>query len=67
MFFIDMQLGRGDLAARMCDMRIWLDTHNVETSGFSLKGVRRDGRPPRYLSALSLESAANGAKHDAHN
>jgi hypothetical protein len=60
MFFIDMQLAPGDLAARMCDMRIWLDGHNVETSGFSLKGrtmVRIAFRVKRDAEAFAVRFA----------
>jgi hypothetical protein len=56
MFFIDMQLVPDDLAARMCDMRIWLDRHNVETLGFSLEGrtmVRIGFRVKREAEAFA--------------
>jgi hypothetical protein len=41
----------------MCDMRIWLDRHNVETSGFSLKGrtmVRIAFRVKREAKAFAV-------------
>jgi hypothetical protein len=39
MFLVHLQLPLNDLAAHMCDMRIWLDRHNIETSGFSYKAL----------------------------
>jgi hypothetical protein len=60
MFFIDMQLVPGDLAARMCEMRIWLDRHNVETSGFSLEDrttVRIAFRVKREAEAFAVRFA----------
>lgn len=39
MFFVDLLLPRHDLAEQLGEMRIWLDRHNVETSGFLLKGA----------------------------
>jgi hypothetical protein len=56
MFFIDMQLVPGELAARMCDMRIWLDRHNVATLRFSVKGratVRMAFRVKREAEAFA--------------
>jgi hypothetical protein len=37
MFFVDLRLPPHDLAAKMGDMRIWLDKHHIETSGFFVK------------------------------
>ena len=37
MFLVHLQLPPNDLAAQMGDMRIWLDRHNVGTSGFSYR------------------------------
>ena len=39
MFFVDLRLAPHDLAAQMGDMRIWLDRHMVEASGFLVKGA----------------------------
>jgi hypothetical protein len=36
MLTVDLWLPRRDLATQMANMRIWLDQHDVETSGFSL-------------------------------
>jgi hypothetical protein len=66
MFFIDMQLVPGDLAARMCDMRIWLDRHKVETLGFSLKGrtmVRVGFRAKLEAEAFAVWAAGREARH----
>jgi hypothetical protein len=60
MFFVDTQLVPGDLATRMCDMRTWLDSHNVETSKFSLRGrtmVRMAFRVKREAEAFAVRFA----------
>jgi hypothetical protein len=36
MLFVDLWLPLANLAAQMGSMRIWLDRHGIETSGFSL-------------------------------
>jgi hypothetical protein len=36
MFLVHLQLPLNDLAAHMCDMRIWLDRHNIENVWFLL-------------------------------
>jgi hypothetical protein len=59
MFLVNLQLSPNDLAAHMCDMRAWLDRHNVETSGFSYKeGIgcavaRVEFRVKRQVEAFS--------------
>ena len=35
MLIVDLRLRPHDLAAQMANMRIWLDQHNIEASGFS--------------------------------
>ena len=35
MFTVALQLPPDDLACHMSDIRVWLDGHRVETSGFS--------------------------------
>ena len=37
MLFVDLWIPPDDFAAQMGDMRIWLDRHQIKTSGFSLK------------------------------
>ena len=39
MFFVDLRLPPRDLAARMNDMRMWLDRHEIETADFVVKGA----------------------------
>jgi hypothetical protein len=39
MFFVDLRPPPHNLAAQMGDMRIWLDRHKVETSGFRVEGA----------------------------
>jgi hypothetical protein len=39
MFFVDLRLPSSDLAARMRDMRIWLDGRQIETADFFVKGA----------------------------
>lgn len=39
MFFVDLWLSPRDLATRMSEMRIWLDGHKVEASGFLVNGA----------------------------
>jgi hypothetical protein len=55
MFLVHLQLPLNDLAAHMCDMRIWLDRRNIETSGFSYK----------ESSGCALVCVEFGAKRDA--
>jgi hypothetical protein len=39
MFFVDLRVPPHDLADQMGDMRIWLDRHKVEASGFRVEGT----------------------------
>jgi|HubBroStandDraft_6_1064221.scaffolds.fasta_scaffold758370_1 hypothetical protein len=39
MFFVDLRVPPHDLADHMGDMRIWLDRHKVEASGFRVEGA----------------------------
>ena len=59
MFFVDLRLPPRDLATQMSDMRVWLDRHKVETSGFLVKGAmaRLAFRASRHAEAFAARFA----------
>lgn len=59
MFFVDLRLPPRDLASQMRDVRIWLDRHKVETSGFLVRGAmaRLGFSASRHAEAFAAQFA----------
>ena len=57
MFSIALRLPPDDLARHMSDMRVWLDGHRVETSGFSYE-EGSDSAVARLVFSLKPEAEA---------